>query len=388
MTWKNGRELSKAQKSGLTVKYDYDVNGLRTYKTVAGVKHTYVYASGKLLRESYMDGEDSIVLDFLYDQNDRPYILNYTKNGTTNRYYYVLNLQGDVLYLLSTSGEIKAAYTYDAWGNILTQSGIMANRNPLRYRGYYYDSESGFYYLQSRYYDPALGRFINADSYASTGQGFLGYNMFAYCGNNCVISNDSSGHYATFDPNFLIDEEEAVYHEPINGQGREPYASMVFGSSDLEHSGCGAIGVHNGLILSGHRSDIRHWISFFQSKRFFRLLGVFPWEIDDALDSVGVCYESSSDPSIVEKCKNGGVVIVTYWVETVTTSVSPTPFSSPVSGSIPWIFGGAHTIAISYHNNYYWVYNAWNEATGVETYKSINYCTTGGAFIYGYYIAP
>ena len=70
----------------------------------------------------------------------------------------------------------------------------MANINPLKYRGYYYDTETGFYYLQSRYYDPIVSRFINADSYTSTGQGFLGYNMFAYCGNNPVSRVDASGH--------------------------------------------------------------------------------------------------------------------------------------------------------------------------------------------------
>ncbi len=71
----------------------------------------------------------------------------------------------------------------------------MAEINPLRYRSYYYDSESGFYYLQSRYYDPNTCRFINADSYASTGQGFLGYNMFAYCGNNPISRVDESGEF-------------------------------------------------------------------------------------------------------------------------------------------------------------------------------------------------
>ena len=67
----------------------------------------------------------------------------------------------------------------------------------LRYRGYYYDTETGLYYLQSRYYDPVVKRFINADSYSSTGQGFLGYNMFAYCGNNPSVSEDSYGNYYT-----------------------------------------------------------------------------------------------------------------------------------------------------------------------------------------------
>ena len=88
----------------------------------------------------------------------------------------------------------------DAWGNVLSISGMYANTlgqdNPIRYRGYYYDFETGFYYLQSRYYDPAMGRFINADGYVSTGQGILGNNMFAYCLNNPVNKSDFSGEFA------------------------------------------------------------------------------------------------------------------------------------------------------------------------------------------------
>ena len=86
-----------------------------------------------------------------------------------------------------------AKYTYDAWGNILSSSGTMAEKNPLRYRGYYYDSETGYYYLQSRYYDPTTRRFLNADSLASTGQGFVGTDMFAYCGNNPTSRIDPTG---------------------------------------------------------------------------------------------------------------------------------------------------------------------------------------------------
>lgn len=93
----------------------------------------------------------------------------------------------------ATDNAKVAEYAYDSWGNILSSSGAMAQTNPFRYRGYYYDSESGFYYLQSRYYDPQIGRFISADSYASTGQDFVGYNMFAYCGNNPVTRADGSG---------------------------------------------------------------------------------------------------------------------------------------------------------------------------------------------------
>ena len=112
-----------------------------------------------------------------------------------------LVVQGDVVGLTDASGTFVAQYTYNAWGEVLTATGSIAGINPLRYRGYYYDSETGFYYLQSRYYDPANHRFINADSYASTGQGCIGTNMFAYCLNNPVTATDPTGYDSTTDSN-------------------------------------------------------------------------------------------------------------------------------------------------------------------------------------------
>ena len=112
-------------------------------------------------------------------------------DGTT--YYYITNLQGDVMGLVDTSGNSVASYTYDPYGKVLTATGALAEKNPLRYRGYYYDSESGLYYLLSRYYDPATRRFVNADSYASTNQSIISYNMFAYCKNCPVFSIDVYG---------------------------------------------------------------------------------------------------------------------------------------------------------------------------------------------------
>ena len=95
-------------------------------------------------------------MDFIYDNQGLPFALNYsTNNGSSfTTYYYVLNLQGDVVKLVDGGGTSVASYAYDAWGNILSSSGSKAEINPLRYRGYYYDTETGFYYLQSRYYDP------------------------------------------------------------------------------------------------------------------------------------------------------------------------------------------------------------------------------------------
>jgi len=131
---------------------------------------------------------------FNYDAAGVPVSIVY--NGTS--YYYVTNLQGDVVGIVNQSGNQLVAYTYDAWGNVLTTTGSSANTlgkyNPLRYRGYVYDTETKLYYLQSRYYNPEWGRFINADAFAATGQGILGNNMFAYCNNNPVSYSDNAGY--------------------------------------------------------------------------------------------------------------------------------------------------------------------------------------------------
>ena len=161
------------------------------------ITHEYLTLNGKVARETVKNnGSVTDVMDFIYDESGRAFALNYSTDGSSfTTYYYVLNLQGDVVKLVTSSGSIVAEYSYDAWGNLLVQSGSMADKNPLRYRGYYYDAETGFYYLQSRYYDPTLRRFLNADAYASTGQGFIGTNMFAYCGNNPASRSDASGSF-------------------------------------------------------------------------------------------------------------------------------------------------------------------------------------------------
>ena len=158
------------------------------------ITHEYLTQSGKVMRETVTTNQTvTAVMDFVYDESGKPFAMIDQLSAQPKTYYYVLNLQGDVVKLIDQDGAVAAAYTYDAWGNILSQSGSMADANPLRYRGYYYDTETGFYYLQSRYYDPATRRFINADALASTGQGFIGYNMFAYCNNSPVNTCDSDG---------------------------------------------------------------------------------------------------------------------------------------------------------------------------------------------------
>ena len=188
-TWRNGRELATVTKGGVTWTNTYNADGLRLKRTNGTNTYSYIYNGGSLSQMTV----DGTVMNFAYDASGTPMAVTY--GGAT--YYYATNLQGDVVAILNASGTAVVTYTYDAWGNILTTTGTLAStlgtHNPLRYRGYVYDHETGLYYLQSRYYNPEMGRFICADSLVSTGQGVLGNNMFAYCLNNPVNLVDSSG---------------------------------------------------------------------------------------------------------------------------------------------------------------------------------------------------
>ena len=201
--------------AGKVAYYTYDAEGHRigkhyedilyfipeggiSYTTVRFPVDTKYFYSGdtltyvQIIDDSARDIENLKSLYFTYDAVG-PLSVNY--NGT--EYFYLKNAQGDVTGIVDDAGTQVVAYTYDAWGKLLSTTGSMAGTlgeyNPLRYRGYVYDTETGLYYLNSRYYNPETGRFINADGYVSTGQGFSGHNMFVYCGNNPVMRQDDSG---------------------------------------------------------------------------------------------------------------------------------------------------------------------------------------------------
>ena len=116
-------------------------------------------------------------------------------------FWFERNLQGDIVAVYNEDGVKVCTYTYDAWGSVSTTwinslaTNLYAVYNPFKYRGYYHDIETGFYYVSSRYYDLSVGRWINADGYVSTGQGVLGNNMFAYCGNTPINRVDHTGQF-------------------------------------------------------------------------------------------------------------------------------------------------------------------------------------------------
>ena len=201
MTWKNGRQLATLTNSDTSISYGYDSGSVRTTKTVNGVKYTYAYLNGQLMYETRGDAK----FYYSYDANGILYNVRYTltDGGTEYSYYYTHNSRGDIIGIYNGAGELKAHYEYDAWGNVIsitdnngnaiTNPNHIGNLNPFRYRGYYYDTESGFYYLMSRYYDPVTHRFINADGYFQSGGSILDANTFAYCRNNPIMNSDCTG---------------------------------------------------------------------------------------------------------------------------------------------------------------------------------------------------
>jgi RHS repeat-associated protein len=190
LNWAKGRELASTTKSGVTTTYQYTANGIRLEKESAGVK-THFYLNGAQIVTQICGTER---FDFYTDEAGLLFGFNY--NGSD--YYYIRNIQNDIIGIVDVAGTIVVNYLYDSWGKLISITGSLKDtvglKNPFRYRGYYYDTETGFYYLNSRYYDPEVGRFINPDIIMGAGdKDPMAYNLFLYCNNNPVNRQDPSG---------------------------------------------------------------------------------------------------------------------------------------------------------------------------------------------------
>ncbi len=221
LTWQ-GRQLQSIADGTNTYSYKYNMDGQRVSKTVNGVTTEYFY-NGSILA-GQKTGDNTLVL--MYDNNGD--VFGFTYNGT--EYFYVKNAQNDVVAITDANSTIVARYAYDDWGIVMsvtdangveiTDETHIANINPLRYRSYYWDAETGFYHLKTRYYAPDMCRFLNADAFTQTGQGMLDKNMFGYCMNNPITCYDPSGSYTVSFPaegdgkaEIFFDENELYEYE-------------------------------------------------------------------------------------------------------------------------------------------------------------------------------
>ena len=198
---------------GQTLKIQYGGDNTTTFTT-----------SGK---DDIINTSDDIQTIYTFNNFGQTISLSENANGVlgfyynNTPYYYLKNLQGDIVGILDANGTQVVSYTYDAWGAPLSVTGTAADTigqlNPFRYRSYYYDNETGLYYLNSRYYDPQTYRFLNADNAISgTGESIQGYNLFAYCFNNSVNMADSSGHWPQWLKN-IASSVKNVVDSTING---------------------------------------------------------------------------------------------------------------------------------------------------------------------------
>lgn len=174
----------------------YDKEGMRNRKYLPdGTTVLYQVQDGQIIGEQHLreDQEKPLYeMTFSYDADGTLFSMNCDGKD----YYYILNPTGDVIALVDTGWNTVVSYAYDSWGKVTAIEGDqnLGKKNPLRYRGYYWDEETGLYYLASRYYDPEVGRFISIDDTSALGIAstrFTNKNLYAYCDNNPMVRKES-----------------------------------------------------------------------------------------------------------------------------------------------------------------------------------------------------
>ena len=246
MTWQGGRQLASMQKDGTTLSFSYNDAGLRTEKTVNGSTRRYIWNSSQLMAD--VGASDAFY--FHYSSGGELIGYTYKTADAETECILVKNQQGDVERVISADGTILASYTYDAWGNVLTSEGSLATSNPIRYRGYYFDTETSLYYLQSRYYDPAVGRFINADNYATTYKTSTGANMFAYCLNNPANCKDDGGELANWLIGGVVGAVAGIVGQVLSDAATSLLTGKVTVSNWQTYAGAAVGGAAGGIVLA------------------------------------------------------------------------------------------------------------------------------------------
>lgn len=309
-TWEQGRQLKSMAKGTSVLNFKYNSIGLRTEKTVNGVPTKYTYFGGIVAFET----TDSEKIHYSYDKKGAPYSMNL--NGI--EYFYISNNQGDITGLLDKNGTKVVSYVYDSWGKLIKINGEMSTtlgvKNPYRYRGYRYDNETGLYYLNNRFYDPGIKRFLNSDTIITTEYSFSGSNLFAYCLNNPVNMSDSNGNLGEY-IHYQHDGRLVLHNGRLQNMSNIKFGS----SSNIAASGCGVIAAFN--VLRSFSSAIT-FTKVLNSLQGGALLGgkggLAPWALSNYLRNMFQIVESSISTFNYSKWKAIGeraasVIILITW---------------------------------------------------------------------------
>ncbi len=400
VSW-NGRELNSFVKGSYTYSFEYNAEGIRTEQTkwytgssMAEIYH-YVLDGTKIVSEYTTTSSSSTpsnVKYYFYDAAGS--IAGFEYNGTT--YYFQKNLQGDIIRICNISGNTVVEYTYDAWGKVLSVTGSLASTvgqaNPFRYRGYYYDSETGFYYLQTRYYDPEVGRFLNADGYIGANGDIIGYNMYAYCSNRPTVAIDIDGKLigwlivavvavcvVTVAVTDSITTRQRNYNHNINqsvsnvsGFIEEQYlcSAFRFGKSTIDNNGCGCIAAYNAMVILGEQMSFPDTIKWFDN-----YFGYLFW---------GYCGTNPFDIGLFFKAKGYRITVVDLHCFFTDRDV----IAKNAKANIVLYRGKGlvyHYVAYSYDakKKLFIFHNPHYECTSIVNFLNYIYSKTGNATLYG-----
>ena len=311
LSWR-GRQLISRTNGSTTTTYEYNSDGLRTKKTVGTSVTKYVWNEEKLIREE----TPNYNVIFLYDGEE---LIGFNVLGIN--YYYGKDSFGVIKYIYNENGTLYCTYTYDAWGNLIDRvfadptNTIAGYINPIRYKSYYYDSETGFYYLQSRYYDPVVGRFLNADDAAYLGVSgtILGWNLFGYCENNSVTLADYNG-YETIDlKNEFRFIDNSYYGGDQDWWGNSTFKVYLFFNRRKADVGCGPVAAANIIAYLKLYKGLSKLTS-----RTVKTRNGFLGLMNDVFDYVkphatGLWFLSTFANGVEKYAKSKGVKLKAYW---------------------------------------------------------------------------
>ncbi len=412
-TW-NGRQLLEYKNSNpddyIRCVYTYDADGLRTRKLVYQYKsstdkteylvkqYDYVWKDGILDSEKYVSYDEdgavykTVIYKYLYDEYNSPIGIALWIDGEKNgNYWYIKNAQGDVTAVYCEGTGIVVNYHYDAYGNMKAVAGdkglagaiLMILYNSITYRGYYFDIDTNLYYLQSRYYSPVWGRFINADDveYIKRCMGTFALNLYEYCSNNPVMATDAHGTVDDIvwadlsNKNYNINKfyEKSIPSGPINGQGLYPYKEMYYGISHLSFNGCELIALYNVLLEFNKKTKLSDIIRTFENNNGIWMNGFFgtkPQYLGAYLRKKGLNTKSYYLTKSIDKVvKKGRVFIVVYAKKVKNAGIHTVMVIGKKSGKID-------------------VYNLYNNSSESYSFNSISALVSqkGIKMIVGYYV--